>query len=133
MWKRLVAAQFDHFGVDHQHPYFVRPSGHQDRRNDRVQADTFACSRSPRDQQVRQRRQVCHQWIARDVFAKVKRDSHLFDTTVDLFDDVTQADDLALLVRDFNADSIFTGNRCHDPYTGNAQGNRQIVSQSGDL
>ena len=50
----LVGAQLDHLGVDHQHPHFVGPPGHQHRNDDRVQADALAGTGAAGDQQVRQ-------------------------------------------------------------------------------
>ena len=69
MGKPTVSAQLDHFGVDHQHPHFVRSARHQHRSNNGVEADALACSGATGDQQVGHGREVHDQGIPRNVLA----------------------------------------------------------------
>ena len=131
--QRLVGAELDHLGVDHQHPHFVGPARHQHRHDDRVQAHALAGAGAAGDQQVRQRRQVDDHRIAGHVLAQVDRDAHLLGLAVGLFDHFAQADELPLGVGHFDADGVLAGNRRDDAHARHAQRDRQIVGQAGDL
>ena len=133
MGKSAVAAQFDHLGIDHQHPHFVRPFGHQQRADDGVQAHALARPGAAGDQQVRQRGQVDGQRIAGDVFAQEQGHFHLLGFAVALFDHLAQSYHLAHFVGHFDADRVLAGDGGHDAHAGDAQGNRQVVGQPGDL
>ena len=82
---------------------------------------------------MRQRRQVDHQRIARNVLAEEHRDGHLADLELRLLHHLAQSDDLPLLVGHFDPDRVLAGDGGHDPHGRHAQGNRQIVGQAGDL
>ena len=77
VWQSPVTTQFDHLGVDHQHPNFVRTSRHEHGSDDGIQANAFTGSGSAGDQQVRHGGKVNHERIAGNVFAEEDRDLHL--------------------------------------------------------
>ena len=125
--QSTVATQFDHLGVDHQHPDFIGTAAHQDGTDDRVETNTFTSTGSSGDQQVWHLGQIDHHWIARDVFAQEHRDIHLGHPRIGLFHHVTQTDDLSFFVGDFDANRVFTWNRRDNPHAWDAQCDRQVI------
>ena len=72
-----IATEFNHFGVDHQHPHFVRPTAHQDRSDNRVQTNTLTGARSTSDQEVWHFREIDDHRISGDILPQENRDVHL--------------------------------------------------------
>ena len=71
-----VATQFDHFGVDHQHPHLIRPAAHQHRCDDGIETNALTGTCPTRNQQVGHLRQVNHHGISRNILAQKYRDVH---------------------------------------------------------
>ena len=131
--ERLVGCQLDHLGVDHQHPDLVGPAGHQHRDDDRVQADRLAGAGPAGDQEMGHRRHVHHHRIAGDVLAEEDRDLHRAALRLGLLDHLAEADHLAGRVGHLDADRVLAGNRGDDPDARDAESDRQIVGEVGDL
>ena len=128
-----IAAQFDHLGVDHQHPHLVWPAVHEYRDDNRVEADALARARATGDQQMREGRKIHDQRIAGNVLAQVNGDFHPLCPTVGHFDHVAQPHNLAVVVGHFDADRILARNRRNNAHAGHPQGDRQVVGQVRDL
>ena len=131
--KLSIAAELNHLGVNHQHADLIRSTGHQDGRDDGIQTNTFTCPGSTCDQEVRHFGKVNHHGIAGDVLAQEDRNVHAIGCRIGFFHDVPQANRLAFLVGNFDANGILARDRGDDPHTGHAQGDRQVIGEAGDL
>ena len=131
--KPGVAAQFDHLRVDHQHPHFIRSPSHQDGRDDRVQANAFAGTGSPGDEQVRQACKIHSEGFTRYVFSEKQWYFLLANLRPALFDNFSHPNNLPMFVGHFDTNAIFTRNRSHNSNAGHSKGNGEIVGQACDL
>ena len=125
----FVRAQFDHLRVDHEHLDLIGAAGHQDRQDQRVQADTLAGSRSSGDQQVRQTGQVYHQRPAAHILAQEDGDPLFGDVRRARLDQLAQTHHDLLVVGHFDAHRILAGNGSHHAYGGDSKRDGQIVGQ----
>ena len=77
VWQTPIATQFDHFGVDHEHPHLVWPAAHQHRGDDSVEAHTLTRTCPTGNQQVGHLCKVDHHWVPGNILAKEYRNVHL--------------------------------------------------------
>lgn len=129
----FVRRQLDHLRVDHQHLHLVRAASHQDRQDQRVEADALARAGAAGDQEVRHLAEVDDHRPPADVLAEKQRDAFLLDVAGAGFDQLAQADHHLRLVRDFHADGVLAGDRRDNTHGRHAQRDREVVLQRDDF
>jgi len=73
----VIDRQFQHFGVDHDHPAFFRCQLVEQAEDHRVDGDGFTRPRGARDQQVGHLGEVRDHRIAADILAQSQWQAHL--------------------------------------------------------
>ncbi len=69
----LIARQFEHLGIDHDHAALIGRQPIEQRTDHRVEADRLARTGGARDEQMRHRRQVGDHRVAGDILAEDER------------------------------------------------------------
>jgi len=99
MRDAVIDRQFQHLGVDHDHPAFFRRQLVQQRQDHCVDRNGFTRTSGPRDQQVRHLGKVRDHRVTANVFAQGQRQAHGAVAEITRSEDFTQHDFLAVLVR----------------------------------
>lgn len=129
----MYGAEFDHFGVDHQHADVARGAGHQHRHDQGVQADALTGSGPAGDEQVRHLGEVDREGVTADVLTEENRDPHFLDVGGASLDQLAEADHDPFVVGDLDADGVLAGDRRDDADRRDAQRDREVVLEGGDL
>ncbi len=133
MRNALVHRQFEHLGVDHDQAHLLRRGLVQQRQHHGVDRDRFTRAGRSGHQQMRHARQIDHHRVAADVLAQGQGDRRTGLVVILGHEDLGQADHLAMLVGDLQADDRFAGDDFHHAHADGRQRAGQILGEVGDL
>ena len=128
----LVHLQLDHLRIDHQHAQLLRQCLVEQRDDHRVEADRLARAGRAGHEQMRHAREVGDDGVAVNVLAEGHREERRLLRERIGVDDVAQRDQLAALVRHFDAHR----RRAADAFDADRfrlQREREIVAEVDDL
>ena len=102
----VIHRQFQHLGVDHDHPALLGRQPVEQRQDHAVETHRLTRTRRTRDQQVRHRREVGDHRVARDILAQDDRQLRGLIGEALRRDQFVQRHHLALGIRQFDADDV---------------------------
>ena len=111
----VIDGEFQHLGVNHDHPAFLRCQLVEQRQDHGVDGHGFARTCGTRDQQMRHLGKVRDDRVAADVLAERQRQALIAIAEIAAGEDLTQDDFFAVLVRQFDTDNTAPrhgGNPC---------------------
>ncbi len=128
----FVDRQLEHLRVDHDQAHVCRRRLVQQAQDHRVQRDGLARAGGAGDEQVRHAREVDDDRFAADVLAERQGQLRLARVVFLRIEDFAEADDLAALVRNLEADDGFARNHLDDAHADRRQRTRKVFRQVRD-
>ena len=129
----LVDGQLQHLRVDHDHAHVARAGLVEQAQHHRVQRDRLAGTGGAGDQQVRHLLQVDHDRRAADVLAERERERRLQRVVLARAQDLGEIDDLAMRVRNLEADHRLARNHVDHAHADHGQAARDVLVEAGNL
>ncbi len=133
MRNALVDRQLEHLRVDQDHAHFARLGLVEQRKDHRVHRDRLAGPGRAGDQQVRHPRQIHDHRPSGDVLAERERQPPGRIVVRRRRQDLDQAHDLTLRVRQLERHAGLAGNRLDDANADDRQRPRQVLHEIDDL
>ncbi len=133
MGDAVIDRQFQHLGVDQDHPHVFRIGLEHQRQQHRVQAHGFTGTGGTGHQQVRHLAEIRHHRVAGNVLAQRQGQRRSGVVEHARADHLGEADHLALLVGNLDAHRGLAGDHFHHPHTDHRQGAGQVLGQVADL
>ncbi len=128
----VIDGQLQHLRINHDETHIARYRLVEQAQHHGVERDGLARPGRAGNQQMWHSREVHHDGIARDVLAERESQRGGILVVARRFQYLAQAHELALLVRDLEADDRFARDYLHDAHADRRQGACQVLGQSGD-
>ena len=128
----VVDGKLDNLRVDEDEPHLLRLGAEDDGVDDRVDADGFTRARRARNQHVGHLRHIRDDRRAGNALAQRHRRRRFLPHHLRAFQHVAQGDRRDFLIRNFNADRRFSGNRRFDAHAVGGHVQRDVVHQTDD-